>query len=77
LRNQKQAKPLPDSIKTLGDWIRVKRQEKNLTSSHLAAKMGIASALVRSWELDRVLPTEVQLQVLADFLRLDSTRQKD
>jgi ribosome-binding protein aMBF1 (putative translation factor) len=43
----------------------------------LAAKMGIAHALVRSWELDRVLPTEAQWRVLADILRLDSTRPKD
>jgi DNA-binding transcriptional regulator YiaG len=49
-RKQQQSKSLPDSIKTIGDWIQVKRQEKNLSPYHLATKMGIATALVRSWE---------------------------
>jgi DNA-binding transcriptional regulator YiaG len=54
-RKPKYDKPLPTSIKTIGDWIQVKRQEKNLTPCHLAAKMGIATALVRAWEEDTML----------------------
>jgi ribosome-binding protein aMBF1 (putative translation factor) len=49
-RKQQRSKPLPTNINTLGDLIQVKRMEKNLTPSHLAAKMGIATALIRSWE---------------------------
>jgi hypothetical protein len=41
------AKPLPVSIKTISDWIQIKRMEKNLTPYQLSAKMGIATALVR------------------------------
>ena len=47
-RKQQRSKPLPASIQTLGDLIQVKRMEKNLSPGHLAAKMGIATALIRS-----------------------------
>ena len=68
LRKQNHAKPLPESIKTIGDWIQVKRQEKNLTHSHLAVKMGIATALVHSWEDGTSQPDSVQMKVLASLL---------
>jgi DNA-binding transcriptional regulator YiaG len=58
---------LPESIQTLADWIQVKRHEKNLTSSHLAVKMGIASTLVRSWESGTSQPNDRQLKLLTDF----------
>jgi ribosome-binding protein aMBF1 (putative translation factor) len=67
-RKQQRSKPLPASTKTVGDWIQVKRQEKNLTPSHLAAKMGIATALVRSWENGTSRPNDRQLKVLASLL---------
>jgi ribosome-binding protein aMBF1 (putative translation factor) len=72
LRKQNHAKPLPESIKSLGDWIQVKRNEKNLTPGHLAAKMGIATALVRSWEDGTSQPDNRQLKVLASLLGCDS-----
>jgi DNA-binding transcriptional regulator YiaG len=74
LRKQKQEKPLSDGVKTLGDWIRVKRIEKNLTPSHLALKMGIASALVCSWEDDSSQPDTRQLEILANLLGYDPTK---
>jgi ribosome-binding protein aMBF1 (putative translation factor) len=64
-RKQKNYKPLPDSIKTVGDWIQVKRQEKNLTPGHLAAKMGIATALILSWEDGNSKPDSQQMKALA------------
>jgi DNA-binding transcriptional regulator YiaG len=66
-RRQNNANPLPESIKTIGDWIQVKCHEKNLTPSHLAAQMGIASTLVRSWESGTSHPTDWQLKLLTDF----------
>jgi ribosome-binding protein aMBF1 (putative translation factor) len=72
LRKRKQDKPLPDDVKTLGDWIRVKRIEKNLTPGHLALKMGIASALVCSWEDDNSQPDTRQLEILANLLGIVS-----
>jgi ribosome-binding protein aMBF1 (putative translation factor) len=71
-RKQQRSKPLPVSIKTVGDWIQVKRTEKNLTPGHLAAKMGIATALVRSWEDGTILPDNRQLEVLANLLEFDA-----
>ena len=71
-RKRKQAKPLPESIKTIGDLIQVKRHEKNLTPGHLAAKMGIATALVRSWEQDAAKPDHQQSKVLANLLGFDA-----
>jgi ribosome-binding protein aMBF1 (putative translation factor) len=71
-RKQKNAKPLPASIKTIGDLIQVKRHEKNLTLGHLAAKMGIATALVRSWEDGTGQPDNRQLKVLAGLLGVDA-----
>jgi ribosome-binding protein aMBF1 (putative translation factor) len=48
--NQKPSKPLIQSVKTMTDWIRLNRQAKNLTPGQLAAKMGIAAQVIRSWE---------------------------
>jgi ribosome-binding protein aMBF1 (putative translation factor) len=46
--------------------------EKNLTPGHLAAKMGIATCLVHSWENGAVQPDNRQLEVLASLLGFDS-----
>jgi len=61
------------NIKTIADWIKVKRMEKNLTPGHLAAKMGIATALVRSWEDASSQPDSKQSQDLANYLGLPSS----
>jgi ribosome-binding protein aMBF1 (putative translation factor) len=74
-RNQekrKQAKLLPGSIKTIGGLIQVKRMEKNLMPGHVAAKMGIATALVRSWENGASQPDNRQVEVLANLLGFDA-----
>jgi DNA-binding transcriptional regulator YiaG len=71
LRKQPHSKALPASIKTIGDWIQVKRTEKKLSAYHLAAKMGIATALVRSWENGNSQPDNQQLKVLVNALGFD------
>ena len=53
---------------TLGGWIQAKRIERNLTPGHLAAKMGIAQAVVRSWEKGISQPDSLQLPVLESIL---------
>jgi ribosome-binding protein aMBF1 (putative translation factor) len=72
LRKCQRAKPLPTSIQTIGDWIQVKRQEKNLSPCHLAAKMGVAMALIRSWENGTAQADSQQLKVLANLLGCDA-----
>ena len=69
-RKQQRSKPLPASIRTIGDWIQAKRMEKNLTPGHLATKMGIATTLIRSWENGTSRPDNRQLEVLANLLGL-------
>jgi DNA-binding transcriptional regulator YiaG len=54
--SQKRAKALKMNMKTAGDWLKVKRLEKNLTRSQVAAKMGIATSLVSSWESNNRQP---------------------
>ena len=49
---------------TLGGWIQAKRTERNLIPGHLAVKMGIAQAVVRSWEDGSRQPDGLQLAVL-------------
>ena len=67
-RKGKQPNPLSTSTKTLGAWIQEARQAKNLAAHHLAAKMGIATALVQSWEADDCEPNDQQRQILNRFL---------
>jgi DNA-binding transcriptional regulator YiaG len=71
-REQNNAKPMPASIKTIGDLIQVKRQEKNLTPGHLAAKMGIATSLVLSWEDGDSQPDGQQMKVLVSLFGYDA-----
>ena len=63
-RKEWRAKPLPVSIKTIGDWIQVNRIAKNFRPGHLALKMGIATDLVQSWEDGSTKPNEQQLKIL-------------
>jgi DNA-binding transcriptional regulator YiaG len=55
---------LPQSVQTLGDWIKAKRIGKKLTPGHLATKMGIASGVVCTWEDGRSRPSKEQMQDL-------------
>ena len=48
----------------MAEWIRLNREAKNLTAGHLAAKMGIAATLVRSWEGSKSGPGKEQMQHL-------------
>ena len=59
-------------MKTAGDWLKVKRLEKNLTPGRVAAKMGIAASLVCSWESSTRQPDNQHLEVLASVLDFDT-----
>jgi transcriptional regulator with XRE-family HTH domain len=60
------------NIKTAGDWLKVKRIERNLTPCHVAQKMGIATSLVCSWESATRRPDGRQLKILAAVLGFDA-----
>jgi len=72
LANQKRAKALKLNIKSAGDWLKVKRLEKNLTLGHVAAKMGIATSLVCAWENKTQQPDNQQLEVLTSVLNFNA-----
>ena len=72
MRKENHAKPLLESIKTVADWIQVKRHEKNLTHGQLAAKMGIATSLILSWEGGNSQPDSQQMKVLASLFGYDA-----
>ena len=72
LGNQKRANALKLNIKSAGDWLKVKRLEKNLTPGQVAARMGIATSLVCSWEGNTQQPDNQQLKVLASVLDFDA-----
>jgi DNA-binding transcriptional regulator YiaG len=62
---------LPARTTGLGEWIQAKRQEKNLTRRHQSAKMGIATALIQSWESGADGPDDMQRQMLFRVLGSD------
>ena len=72
--NRKLCKSLPTSVKTLGDQIRLKRHEKNLTPSKAAQLLGIPLSLFNAWELDLATPSQTQWGGLAGFLGLDAAQ---
>ena len=70
--NQERANALKVNLKTAGDWLKVKRLEKNLTPGQVAAKMGIATSLVCAWEGNTQQPDNHQLKVLASVLNFNT-----
>jgi DNA-binding transcriptional regulator YiaG len=71
LRKSNQPKPLPANIQSIGDLIQARRQAKNLTTGHVALKMGIAASVVCSWEDGGTQPNEWQLALLVKVLGFD------
>ena len=61
---QTRPKPLQENIKTIGDWIKVNRQAKNLTPGQLGAKMGIAAGMVCNWERGTYRPEQLQIAAM-------------
>jgi DNA-binding transcriptional regulator YiaG len=72
LANQKRANVLKLNIKSVGDWLKFKRLERNLTLGRVAAKMGIAASLVYAWENNTQQPKNHQLKVLSSVLEFDA-----
>ena len=69
-------KLIPVTVKSLGDYLLLKRIEANLSQPELAVKSGVSVRKVKAWEHDHITPTEAERQVLAGILRLDSTYPK-
>lgn len=51
-----------------GDWIQIKRKEKRLTQSQLAAELGIPQPKVSQLERGVIEPTDAQMRILSKLL---------
>ena len=69
-------KLIPVNVKSLGDYLLLKRIEADLSQPELAVKSGVSVRKVKAWEHDHITPTGAEWQVLAGILRLDSTFPK-
>jgi ribosome-binding protein aMBF1 (putative translation factor) len=69
-------KLIPINVKSLGDYLLLKRIEADLSQPELAVKSGVSVRKVKAWEYDYIAPTEAEWQVLAGILYLDSTFPK-
>lgn len=61
-------KPFPTTVKTVGDFIRVKRLEYRIRQRDLAEKLSISVRELSAWELDLKQPTETQRMALVRLL---------
>ena len=69
-------KLIPINVKSLGDYLLLKRIEADLSQPELAVKSGVSVRKVKAGEYDDIAPTEAEWQVLAGILHLDSTFPK-
>jgi hypothetical protein len=67
-RKPSQPKPLPASVKTMADWIRVKLHQNKMAPYHLAFKMGIASVTVNAWKEGLARPDARQVRQMVTIL---------
>jgi DNA-binding transcriptional regulator YiaG len=63
-------KRFPAAPKTLGDSIKVKRYERDLTLGDIARKLGVSVSVVKDWEDDRRRPDENARKALDRLLGL-------
>ena len=65
-------KLIPTEVKTLGDYLLLKRIKADLSQPEVAAKTGFTVRKVKRWEHDRITPTETEWHILAKVLDLET-----
>ena len=60
-----------ESSMTLGEQIKLKREEKNLSQEELAGRIGVSRQAVSKWESDLSVPTGANRRLLNQVLPLD------
>lgn len=65
-------KLIPDNVKSLGDYLLLKRIEANLSQSELAVKSSVSVRKMNAWEHDQMPPSDAEWRVLAAILKLES-----
>lgn len=58
-------------MKTFGDIIKEKREEKGMYLRHVAAELDVDQALISKFERGERKPTKLQVEKFADFFNLD------
>lgn len=56
---------------TLGEYIKNKRLEKNISANKLATDFNMATRNIQRWELNESLPNAKYIFMLIDYLDLD------
>lgn len=54
----------------LGNWIKLKRVERNLTQQEVSQRISVTQSTLSAWERDKLKPNLDQLIVLLDFFDL-------
>jgi DNA-binding transcriptional regulator YiaG len=66
-------KLIPVEVKTLGDYLLLKRVKADLSQPEVAAQTGFTVRKIKTWEHDRIMPTEAEWHILAKVLDLEMT----
>jgi ribosome-binding protein aMBF1 (putative translation factor) len=64
-------KLIPVNVKTLGDYLLLKRIEADLSQPELAFRSGVTVRRITAWEHDKVVPSQAEWNVLAAVLKLE------
>jgi DNA-binding XRE family transcriptional regulator len=64
-------KLIPVNVKTLGDYLLLKRIEADLSQPELAFRSGVTVRRIKAWEHDKVVPSRAEGKVLAAVLKLE------
>ena len=65
-------KLIPTEVKTLGDYLLLKRVKADLSQPELARKTGFTVRKIKTWEHDWIIPTEAEWHILARSLDLET-----
>jgi transcriptional regulator with XRE-family HTH domain len=66
----------PDICRTLGDWIKCRRLDLNLTKRQLSRRFHVDDTTIYLWERNRVEPSLGQIPKIVDFLGRDPFEKK-
>ena len=70
-------KLIPTEVKTLGDYLLLKRIKTDLSQPELALKTGFTVHKIKSWEHDQAILTEAEWRVLATVIGLEDAMRPD
>ena len=71
-------KRIPTEVKTLGDYLLLKRVKADLSQPELAIKTAYTVRRIKMWEHDRLTPNATEWEVLRGVLDLeDAMRRSD